>query len=823
MALDNFEYLPGIINELQDGGLQISEASSAPAVLVLGTASQGISGRKSQVVRAQESENQFQKEGTLVSGMYEAIAGGSTNTFLMRINTKSAIIYGVGTDDQVTSPTSIETLVKDGSAADLYFIRYESPATLGPNAVVGRLRVQNALGRLVYDSNPGGQIVDLGEVIVSGTFDGSDDIGNPLDATDYVSMREIAQDRVAVLSEDTGVTYIPAAAEITEFDTPVETALAGKYFEFSSPTTDYYGWYTLDAAGADPAIPGKTGVQIDLLTGDGDTGVATKTAAAINGLADFSAGAVGTKVTVTNATVGDAADLVDGDAGITNIVVLTQGADSLSFVAPLANDNLLGGSLVVYVNGNELASSAYTHDTVASPDEVTVLAGLANGGLITVDYIYDADSDYNLRDGSDGVNPSKMELYEALDEAYASLESDEIDIVVPRGVYLDDKNIADGDTIVLASDESLPVGGRYPIAGTSGDGLGLVHKEEYEGEVFYFWDIDDDGQAEIWPDVGAASATTKIDGSALTSTDFHEVNFAYQLANFCFSLSVNDNEAQGVIGVKAPASYAAKDIARWVGKAPTVDAEGLITEDGTGLLGNKFHAGTLSRENGYFATYSGYLPTSSNFDSDADIITDRNGHKIDIGKYISTPAMYLTFFNSTDETGFGYVANMAAFYAGFYSSLASNSAPTNKVVSGVRAPFRLSKTKLNSLAKYKFIAIKQKENELRISDSPTAARDDSDFTRLTTVRVIADVVDTVRSVARPYIGEPNTPLARVSLETGITRELSKLQELGFIQRFEVRVSATTTQVIQGDATVELTIVPPFELRKITVITSLARQ
>jgi radical SAM superfamily enzyme len=50
-----------------------------------------------------------------------------------------------------------------------------------------------------------------------------------------------------------------------------------------------------------------------------------------------------------------------------------------------------------------------------------------------------------------------------------------------------------------------------------------------------------------------------------------------------------------------------------------------------------------------------------------------------------------------------------------------------------------------------------------------------------------------------------------------------LQELGFVQRFEAKVTATVAQQIQGDATVELVIVPAFELKKITIITSLAKQ
>jgi len=822
MAFDKFENLPGIIHELQDGGLQISETSSAPSVLILGTASQGISGRKIPVVRAQESENQFGKEGTLVRGMYEAIAGGSTNTYQLRINTLSAILYGVGTDDQSLNPTIIETLIKDGSASDLYYVRYINPATLGPNATVGRLKIKNALGSLVYDNNPGGQPIDLGEVIVSGNFEGGADIGSLIDPDDYISFRELAQDEVVISGEATGETYILDAVEISSFDCLAETALDGKYFTLSSPSGDFYVWYDLDASAVTDPAPGGTGIKVLVLTGDGANGVATKTAAAIALASDFSASATAQTVTVTNAAAGNVTDLADGDAGITGITI-TQGADNAILTVALANDLVVPGSISVYINGSEIASSSFTHNNVASPDEIVIDAGLLVGGAVTVDYKYDANAEYNLRDGSDGLNPSRMELYEALEEAYRSLENDEIDIVLPMDAYLNDKNIADGDTIVLSTDLATLTGRHYPVPGSNGDALGELHIEEYQGEFYYFWDIDNDGQAEIYPSVGAASATTKIDGSALEASDFNEVNFAYQLANFSFSLSVNDNECTGVIGTRGPSSFSAKDISQWIGEEPLTDADGNISENGAGLLGNKYVAGSLTREKGFFATYSGFLPTSANFNADADIIQDRNGHKIDIGKYISIPAMYLTFFNPVDVTGFGYQSSMAALYAGFYSALPSNSAPTNKEVTGVKAPFRISKVKLNSLAKYKYIAIKQRESKLKISDAPTAARDDSDFTRLTTVRIVSDVIDAVRAVAEPYIGEPNTALSRVSLETGITRELSLLQEAGFIQRFEARVSATTAQEIQGDATVELTIVPAFELRKITIITSLAKQ
>jgi hypothetical protein len=617
MALDNFESLPGIIHELQDGGLQISVTNSAPLVLVMGTASKGVTGRKVPVIRSSESENQFGKAGSLVRGMYEARGGGSQNTFLLRIGAKSATLLGVGTADQALNPTSIETLLKDGSAGDAYFAKYISSDN--------HLQIKNANGIIVYDNNPGGDVIDLGEVIVSGDFNDGDDIGDPLDSEDFLSFPAVAL--------------------------------------------------------ADPI-----------------------------------------------------ATLIEGD---------------------------------------------------------------------------------------DGLAMSKMETYEALDDAYRSLENDEVDIVIPMNVYLDDKNVVDGASVVLGT--TLPAGKNYPKANAPGDALGKMYKEEADGEWLYWWDTDSDGVAEIYPSAGLASASTKVDGSPLVASDFSEVNFAYQLANFCFSISVNDNEATGVIGTKGPKSYSAKDISNWIGKEPVISSAGTVVTQGSGLAGNKFMAGTPARDKGFAATYSGKMPSGANFLANADVVRDRAGHIIDIGKYISITAMPLTFFNNTDSNGFGYQAGMAAYYGGLYSALPANSSPTNKTISSVRAPFRISKSKLNSLAKFHYVAVKQKEDTLKISDAPTAARNDSDFTRLTTMRIVAEVVDSVRAVAEPYIGEPNTAPARVALETGMTRELARLQELGFIQRFEVKVSATVSQQIQGDATVELVIVPAFELKRITIITSLAKQ
>lgn len=78
-------------------------------------------------------------------------------------------------------------------------------------------------------------------------------------------------------------------------------------------------------------------------------------------------------------------------------------------------------------------------------------------------------------------------------------------------------------------------------------------------------------------------------------------------------------------------------------------------------------------------------------------------------------------------------------------------------------------------------------------------------------------------MAEPYIGEANTATARQALNTGLQKELADFQNAGNCTRFSVNALASAAQTITGDATIEFTIVPAFELRKITVVTSLAQQ
>ncbi len=57
---------------------------------------------------------------------------------------------------------------------------------------------------------------------------------------------------------------------------------AGSYITASTPTTDFYYWFRVDAVGNDPNVPNTTGVMVDVLSTDTPTKVTQKIVKAIN-------------------------------------------------------------------------------------------------------------------------------------------------------------------------------------------------------------------------------------------------------------------------------------------------------------------------------------------------------------------------------------------------------------------------------------------------------------------------------------------------------------------------------------------------------------
>lgn len=486
----------------------------------------------------------------------------------------------------------------------------------------------------------------------------------------------------------------------------------------------------------------------------------------------------------------------------------------------------------------DLGEVTVTGSTTGSTIDIGTLSTPVT--MAAADGVGDGPAAYTA--GTDGLNLSRMELYEALYNAYDLLGDQEADVVVPMNVYLDDLNVMDLTTAQITA-LGLASLSAYPTASDTDDVLGKVYVQEYEGINYFWWwfpsdptaDADTtfttDTGADIFPSgVGSSSATKNADGTTLTGSDFHEVNFAYQLANFCYTQSRDNTEMTGVVGVLPPDSFGLKDVALWVGKLPTTteDASGntIISTNGTGLLGNKFMSGRITSgglgghsidgvdglfDGGFVATDTGWLDDTQQ--------TDDNDHIIDIGKYISVIASYPILSNPSQAAS--YTATGAPSYGGFYSNLSPISAPTNKLLKNVRLPFRVSPSKLDLLAGQRYVTFHAKTRGIVVSDSPTAARPDSDYQRLTTVRQVKAAVDAIRGVAEPFLGEGMSGAVVAALDTAIDSQLKALVKQGVLIRYEYSLTSTPQQRVLGQAILDLKLVPAFELRQITIVVALA--
>lgn len=463
--------------------------------------------------------------------------------------------------------------------------------------------------------------------------------------------------------------------------------------------------------------------------------------------------------------------------------------------------------------------------------------GTADTPVTLVDADGVSGADYTA--GTDGITLSRMELFEALFKAYKLLENQDLDIIIPQNVYMDDENVQDMTTAeVTAVNTGAPwlADPVYPVAGSFYDVLGRVFAQEFEGEWHFWWKLDraDDGVANIYPDVGLADEDKDAFGNELDNGSFHEANFAYQLADFCYRQSEDNAEMIGMIGVLPPNSWSLRDVSNWVGRSPTYTEDNagnlVVSVNGSGLLGNKWKAGRLASGGtglpGHIVdsinglAYGGFIATDDGW-PDGDQQTDRNDRLIDLGKYISIVAAQAVLSNQSHPTA--YAATGATIYGGFVSGLRPNSAPTNKIQPGVRLPFRVAVSKLDDLAGLGYVMFQRKPKGIVVADAPTASRPDSDYRRLTTIRIVKATIDAIRAVAEPFLGEPITGARLAALETAIDQVLVKLMKAEFLQRYDVSVTSTPTQQIQGKADVELVLVPAFELRQITINVALAAQ
>jgi hypothetical protein len=322
-----------------------------------------------------------------------------------------------------------------------------------------------------------------------------------------------------------------------------------------------------------------------------------------------------------------------------------------------------------------------------------------------------------------------------------------------------------------------------------------------------------------------------IDTPVGTGVGGEERNFAYQLANFCYASTVNNNSALGFIGVagrlvETPTGEAPTlaELEAWVAAAETYDTSAYT--DGGAFAG--FDGVTDDDDDGipdnyrFWAAADGKMPSAGI----GGAVKDALGNPVDIGAYLNVLAMHV--YSVSDIGGMlnpenkWYYHNGAATYSGFVTTLPARRAPTNLALPGTRPSRKLSLTQSSRLATQRFVALVTKSDGIKIGHAVTGAYNisdyyRSDYNRLSTVRTVHDVIDRARKVSDPFLGMANNHMNRLALETELQAELVELENEGTLNPgSDMSIISTPTMNILGQLLIDFKLDVPLEIRDITI-------
>lgn len=193
----------------------------------------------------------------------------------------------------------------------------------------------------------------------------------------------------------------------------------------------------------------------------------------------------------------------------------------------------------------------------------------------------------------------------------------------------------------------------------------------------------------------------------------------------------------------------------------------------------------------------------------------------ELGRYVAVIATELKPVNYSSQNfeDFGY-ANGATTFAASLSRMASYISPVNKTVFNVtRLRYNPTRTLLSNNSGTGVVdkgvnAIVLNFNRVPVyADGVTFAPEVSDYTRITSSRIVNEASLVVRQVCQKFVGEPSTMQVRNSMETAITSGLRGMQQLGALLDSDFTVSYIPSE---NKAIVDLVLTPAFELKSIEV-------
>lgn len=334
---------------------------------------------------------------------------------------------------------------------------------------------------------------------------------------------------------------------------------------------------------------------------------------------------------------------------------------------------------------------------------------------------------------------------------------------------------------------------------------------------------------------------------AATAAEFREVNFAHQLASFCYFASATWKTMIGVIPTLGPDGYDRLSVAEWVGSKPTYTTKGLDLcvdtsgDNGSGILGIKFLAGEAGYRDhmvedgdagdgyaygGFILTEGDSLPNGSDFAYgilESDELLDSNGKPVDIGKYI-----VITYDRPKHRNSFNggstYRGHLAASLAGKIAVTPPNREPigTAGVIVKISDAPRIHAVQMDELSQMRMTGLRREEGSGHILvDVKTAAHPDSDYTLLSTIRCVNRALQGIRDIGKRFIGKSFSPETIASLDAAVESYMQSEKIRGYNQGFKHTFRYNRNDRILGRLVIKLRMVPPFSLKAIDVEISLA--
>jgi hypothetical protein len=180
---------------------------------------------------------------------------------------------------------------------------------------------------------------------------------------------------------------------------------------------------------------------------------------------------------------------------------------------------------------------------------------------------------------------------------------------------------------------------------------------------------------------------------------------------------------------------------------------------------------------------------------------------------IATEIKPVSYGTSTGDD-YGY-ANGACAMAASLSKLAAYSSVTAKPIYNVEAMrYAPTRTQQEALANKGINSVVLNFNKIAVfGDGLTFAANGSDYSRLSTKRVVDEAANVVRQSCQKFVGEPSTIQMRTSMETAISSALRGMQLLGALLASDFNVTYVPDL---NKAIVDLIITPAFELKSIEV-------